>query len=84
MKRVRRILKSIVAAAVGLPVLALGIVLIPLPGPGVLVTIFGLFILSFGFESVKQPLDRYANKIKQLYKQTKQRYDEFVDKHNLK
>lgn len=82
--KARKLILQVICLALGLPILVLGIVLIPLPGPGVLVTILGLFILSYGFDSVKQPLERYLGIIRRLYKRTKSRYDEFVDKHNLK
>lgn len=84
MQKTRRAIKKIISTLIGLPVLMIGIILIPLPGPGVLITILGLFILSFGFETVKKPLDRYLQIIKALYTRQKQRYDEFIDKHDLK
>lgn len=42
----------------GISVLALGIALIPLPGPGLLVCILGLFILSWEFAWAERQLDR--------------------------
>ncbi len=45
---------------VGIPVLALGIALVPLPGPGTLVILAGLAILSLEFDWA----DRLAQRIK--------------------
>jgi uncharacterized protein (TIGR02611 family) len=36
----------------------LGIILIPLPGPGILVVLLGLFILSLEFEWAKNYLEK--------------------------
>ncbi len=47
---------------VGIPVVVLGIILIPVPGPGLLVTLLGLLILSLEFEWAKN----YVIKVKML------------------
>lgn len=60
MKRSVSWLKKLGVLLVGLPIIALGIVLIPLPGPGLLVCLLGFFILSLEFEWA----DRYFQKIK--------------------
>lgn len=53
-------IRKIVFAAIGFPVLIIGLILIPLPGPGILVSFLGLFILSFEFDWAK----KYADKMK--------------------
>ncbi len=82
MKKSYRILRKVVVALVGVPIVILGIILIPLPGPGILVTILGLFILSLEFESVKKPLDKYLNKLKKIYKDAKERQQKIIDKNS--
>ncbi len=84
MKKTTNLIRRIIALSVGLPVTVAGLVLIPLPGPGVLLTLIGLWILSFGFDSVKRPLDTFKQKLVAIYHQAYQRYDRFLDKHNLK
>lgn len=84
MKKTTNLIRRIIALSVGLPVTVAGLVLIPLPGPGVLLTLIGLWILSFGFDSVKRPLDTFKQKLIAIYRQAYQRYDHFLDKHNLK
>lgn len=61
MKRIIRGVRKLLVVVIGLPVLALGLVLIPLPGPGILVTLVGLFILSLEFDRA----ERYFNRIKE-------------------
>lgn len=60
MGRITHGLKKVIVALIGLPLLVLGIVLIPLPGPGLLTCFLALFILSLGFDSA----DTYFQKIK--------------------
>ncbi len=59
LRRVRRL----TIAVVGFTVLALGIVLIVLPGPAVLVIPAGLAILSIEFAWAKRLLDRVRQKL---------------------
>lgn len=81
MKKVGKIIKKIIISVVGFPVVIIGIILIPLPGPGILVTLFGLFILSFAFESMKPHLEKYKNMVKKVVLDAKQKQDKFIDKH---
>jgi uncharacterized protein (TIGR02611 family) len=50
--------RKIIVALVGFPIVLLGIVLIPLPGPGILVSLLGLLILSLEFDWAKRHSDR--------------------------
>lgn len=56
---------------VGIPVLLLGLILIPLPGPGILVCLAGLFILSLEFEFAKKYLDICKNKFQAVMDKAK-------------
>ena len=80
MKKSYRVIRRIIVAIIGVPIVVLGIILIPLPGPGILVTILGLFVLSLEFESVKKPLDKYLAKLKKIYFDAKDRQQKIIDK----
>lgn len=75
-----KILKQVISIVLGVPILALGVVLIPLPGPGLLVSLLGLVILSYGFEKFKERRDKYFLILKDLYEQTKIKQKEYFDK----
>lgn len=65
-------IRRVIVGLVGFPMLVLGIVLVPLPGPGVLVSLLALFVLSFEFEWAKQPLEDAKNIIKKIYEKSKE------------
>ena len=69
LKRSVKLIRKIVVGIVGVLVIILGVILIPLPGPGFLVIIGGLFILSMEFEWA----DRY-------YTGLKNKFDEAIEK----
>jgi uncharacterized protein (TIGR02611 family) len=50
MNRLGRGLRKLVVAMIGFPLLIVGLVLIPLPGPGVLVCLVALFVLASEFD----------------------------------
>lgn len=77
------LLRRILALSVGGPLFVIGIVLIPLPGPGVLVTFISLYILSLGFPSVDDKYNIYKQKLNSHYKSAKQKQDHFLDKHDI-
>lgn len=64
-KRRRTVLlaRKIAIALAGGLVLAAGIVMIPLPGPGWLVVVFGLWILSFEFLWAERLFDKIQDKV---------------------
>ncbi len=57
--------KRIVVLVVGLALVALGIVLIPLPGPGLLVSVAGLAVLATEFVWAERMLDTVKVRAKQ-------------------
>lgn len=63
--------RKLVIAIVGFPILLLGIVLIPLPGPGLLVSLLGLIILSTEFDWAKGPTDKAKAALKSLIDKAK-------------
>lgn len=76
MDSVERLMKSwrkVAIAAVGFPILATGIALLVLPGPGLLVMAAGLAILSLEFEWAERHLKRVRKNIKELPKKIRLR-----------
>ncbi len=61
--------------AIGLPLLVVGIILVPLPGPGILVMLIALTVLSFEFDQAKGPLDKAKATLKKIYEKSKERAD---------
>ena len=70
---VKKILFKTFITIIGLPVLVIGIILIPLPGPGLLVTLLGLFILSFAYDSVKVYLEKYKKELMKIINKAKEK-----------
>lgn len=64
-------LRKIGVLLVGIPVLILGIILVPLPGPGLLVIIAGLLILSLEFEWAKRYVQKAKTELKKLSNKSK-------------
>ena len=58
MASIRKSTRKILIALAGFPIIIIGIILIPLPGPGILVIILGLLILSCEFEWANRHLDK--------------------------
>jgi uncharacterized protein (TIGR02611 family) len=57
MGKLKQSTRKLLISLVGFPIIIIGIILIPLPGPGILVVILGLFILSLEFEWAKRYLE---------------------------
>jgi uncharacterized protein (TIGR02611 family) len=55
---IARSVKRLVVLAVGIAFLGAGIAMIPLPGPGILVSVIGLIILATEFAWAERALDR--------------------------
>jgi ABC-type dipeptide/oligopeptide/nickel transport system permease subunit len=75
MGKVAKLSKQIISAVFGLPLLIIGIILIPLPGPGLLVSFLALLILSWGFEGAKVHVEKSKQIFKKLYLDAKARAD---------
>lgn len=65
MNRVKKSGRKIGVALLGFPVIAVGIILLFLPGPGLLVIAAGLAILSLEFEFAERYLKTVRKKIEQ-------------------
>jgi tellurite resistance protein TerC len=61
-----RRLKTVVTAVIGFTVIAIGVAMLVLPGPGLLVIAFGLLILSAEFVWAKRALDRMKERTRKF------------------
>lgn len=73
MEKLKKSWRKIAIAAVGFPVVAAGIALLVLPGPGLLVIAAGLAILSLEFEWAERYLKRIRKKLEELPKKLRRR-----------
>lgn len=70
-----KLLRKIVVGAIGFPLLVIGVILIPLPGPGLVVCFLALLILSLEFEFVGPHLQKAKAGLKKIYDTAKARAD---------
>lgn len=80
MNRIGNVVKKIAAAAIGVPLLIIGIILIPLPGPGLLTCFLALFILSLAFERPKKHFEKSKAALRKIYEEAKKRADAIEQK----
>lgn len=73
--KARRAAKRAVVIFTGFPLLILGIILIPLPGPGLLISFMGLLILSLEFDWATVSLNKTKAQFKKIYLTAKTRAD---------
>lgn len=71
MRHIHKYLRKIVVALIGIPLIILGIILIPLPGPGLLVCFAGLFILSLEFEWAKPYMEKIKKQLDKIVQKSK-------------
>lgn len=75
MKRTKALARKIAIGLVGFPLLIIGIILIPLPGPGLLVCAAALFILAMEFDWAEKYLNIVKNKLKMVIEKSKKKLD---------
>jgi ABC-type phosphate/phosphonate transport system permease subunit len=80
MGRLAKLTRQIISAVIGVPLLIIGIILIPIPGPGLLTCLVALFVLSWGFDGAKKHLDRTKAAFWGIYKKAKERADKIEGK----
>lgn len=80
MKRSIKLIRKLVVGAIGFPLLVVGIILIPLPGPGVLVSLAAFFILSLEFDWADKYFQQAKQVIMNIYKKAKEQADKTVEK----
>lgn len=73
MKRFAKAVKKFIIAIIGFGILIIGLVLIPLPGPGILVTVLGLLILSWEFAWAERQLDKAKTAQRKIAEKAKQK-----------
>lgn len=79
MKRTYKAIKKSVIFVVGVFVMIVGLILIPLPGPGLLVVALGLVILSREFEWAEKHLNKVKKMMNDVIEKAKKRADKFRD-----
>jgi uncharacterized protein (TIGR02611 family) len=79
MRKSTKVIRKFIVGLIGFPFLALGIVLIPLPGPGVLVCLLAFFILSLEFDWAEKYYNQAKAVLKKIYDKSKERMDK-IDK----
>ena len=73
MKRTTAAFRKMIALALGVPLFVVGLVLIPLPGPGLLICFAALFILKQEFEWAHKYFAKAEAAIKKVYNDSKAR-----------
>lgn len=74
-------LHKLLAILIGLPLLGFGIIMIPIPGPGLLISLGALLILSTAFDWPKPYLEKIKNQVKKIVAFAKAKEDDFNRKH---
>ncbi len=75
MKKVLLGAKKVVIALIAFPLLIFGIILIPLPGPGLVVCALALFLLSLEFDWANRYFDKAKQELVAIYNKAKERAD---------
>lgn len=84
MSKAFRIFRKVAVVAISLPIFVLGIILIPLPGPGLLISLLALVILSLEFEKARFYRDKIFAQLKKIWQQAKERSDAIKDQSSTK
>lgn len=77
--RTVKILRKIGVLLVGVPILIVGILLIPLPGPGILISMLGLFIISLEFDIAQPYLQKAKERLMPLWRKFKDEYQKLKE-----
>ena len=77
--RTIKYVRKIAIGIVGVALVLVGIPLLPLPGPGLLVILLGLFVLSWEFEWAKKHFERLKRKLNEVQNKAKKRQAELKD-----
>lgn len=71
MQSILKAVRQVVVLATGIPIVILGLILIPLPGPGLLVVLGGLLVLSLEFEWARKHARRVRAELKKIVDMSK-------------
>ena len=75
MGKVRQTARKAMVGLVGFPLLIVGIILVPLPGPGLITCFIAFLVLSLGFNWAERYLDEAKQNIGRIYAKAKARAD---------
>ena len=73
MSRTKRAAKKTIVGLIGFPLLLLGIILIPLPGPGLLVCFLALLLLSREFDWAAKHAENAKTQVRKINDKAKAR-----------
>lgn len=80
MRKTVSYLRKVAALIIGVPLFIVGLILIPLPGPGLLVCFVALFIISLEFDWAEPHLERSKAEIKKIIQKSQDRSKNIKDK----
>lgn len=69
------LIRKLVVLAIGLPLTVFGAILIPLPGPGLIIMFIGLFILSLEFNWARKYVDEIKDRLGKIISSARARAD---------
>lgn len=75
MRHAWRSARKIIVSLVGFPLFIVGVILIPIPGPGLLISFLALLILSLEFSWADAQLVKIKKALKKIYDTAKARAD---------
>lgn len=75
MKRLKQVARRLTVSLIGFPLLLVGIILIPLPGPGLLVSFVAVLILSLEFDWAGTKREQIKQEFKKIYAKAQARAD---------
>lgn len=68
--------RKLIVGLIGYPLLVLGAILVPLPGPGFLVMFIALALLATEYEWAGKHADTIKGKLKEIYEKSKAKAEE--------
>jgi uncharacterized protein (TIGR02611 family) len=75
MPRIKKVAKKLIVSLIGFPLLLIGIILIPLPGPGLIVTFLAALLLSLEFDWANKRVEQAKTVFRRIYADAKARAD---------
>lgn len=81
MKKSVSLLRKIIILLIAVPLFIVGVILIPLPGPGLIICFLALFLLSLEFDWAQKHFDRAKAEVKKIIKTARDRQDKINKKY---
>ncbi|MEO7364552.1 MAG: PGPGW domain-containing protein [Candidatus Saccharimonadales bacterium] len=82
MSKATKLIRKLGVLIVGVPLFILGVILIPLPGPGLLVCFAALVLISMEFDQAKPHVHRIRKQMNKVVDISRTRAQKFSDKHD--